>query len=51
MVVKTIFHDYQNKNHRTNTSFVSLGLLPIEANKTGFNPRIAVYNVMQKITT
>ena len=35
--LQTVFYEYQNKNHKINTSFVSPGLRPLAADKTGFN--------------
>ena len=35
-LIKTIFHEYQKKNHNLNTSFFSVCIRPF-ANKTGFN--------------
>ena len=46
--LQTVFYEYQNKNHKIKTSFVSTGLRPVGANKTGFN-RKAVNNTMRLI--
>ena len=36
-ILQTILHEYLNKNHKLNTSFVSVGFQPLWFNKTGFN--------------
>ena len=33
IILQSIFYEYQNKNHKFNTSFVSLGLRPLGNNK------------------
>jgi len=52
--LQTIFHEYQNKNHKMNTTFFSPGPRPSGLKKTGFNliifhfdilARKAVYNI------
>ncbi len=37
IVLQTIFHEYQNKNYKIKTSFVSRGLQALVTYKTGLN--------------
>ncbi len=48
--LQAIFYDYQNKNHKINTRFVSLGLRPLGADKTGFNRLIFHSDICGKLS-
>ncbi len=48
--LQTIFYEYQNKNPKINASFVSPGLRPLTADKTGFNLIIFTFNIRGKLS-
>ncbi len=48
--LKTIFYEYQNKNHKMNTSMVSLSLWPLGANKTDFNIIIFQFDICRLLS-
>ena len=45
LILQTNFHEYQNRTHETNTSFVNQGLRPLGVTKTGFNIKIFIFNI------
>ncbi len=48
--LQTVFYEYQNKNHKIDTSFVSPGLRPLAADKTGFNLKIFHFDIRGKLS-
>ena len=46
----SIFYEYQNKYNKINTSFVSQGLWPLGADKTGFNLMIFHFDIRGKLS-
>jgi len=48
--LQTIFYKYQNKNHKINTNFVSLGLRPLKAYKTVFNLLFFHFDICGKLS-
>jgi len=48
--LQTIFYEYQNKNPKINTSFVTPGLRPLTADKSGFNLMIFTFNIRGKLS-
>ena len=45
IVSQTIFHEYQNKSHKINTSFVSPVLQPIGVNNAKITIKVLSYDV------
>ena len=49
--IRDNFHEYQNKNHKINSSFVIPDLRSFEANKNGFTPSVNQNNWQRTLNT
>ncbi len=48
--LQTIIYEYQNKNHKINTSFFSPDLRPLGADKPGYNRIIFHFDIRGKLS-